>query len=1180
MKKFKFLTMLLCITVLITLIGCSKKSYTVTFEVNGGSSIEDIVVLEGEHLQEVTSTKQGYTLKGWGIDKDFSKLWDFTNDVVTDNMTLYALWEKVNNDPITYTITFNTNGGTQLNSITVNAGESATAPNNPTKEGFTFDNWYTDEELTQVYVWTTKVSTNITLYANWIETKSYTATLVFGNGSENSTIAAENNDGKFYIAKPQDPKKDYCDFSHWSLTDGGDEYDFSSEVTENIILYAVYTAKYDTVTSSINGETILKFASMINPDLPSQVTITETKKFGKFEIEGGSTRFEIKTDTSKNVLNTQGKSIKFTLSGEGTNNSIYIKGTGASSSSENAVKITNLDTGEVIKEWAEIGNKVEFDGLIENLPAGNYEYTNLKSIRISELTLTEKLPQGPVQGLELNTSNTKINFLLGKDFDSTGLTASLIYENGRVDEIDLSDLVIMTDQFDTVGKKNVYVAYNNFEAQYTVNVCEAESIKLYTYTLDSKRITKNLQQVFALNSTFNTDNLVVKANCAIPESENYIEFILSNDDYKLSTPDMTTTGKKTITISYGSLSANYDIQVVNLINTDSLTTCQVIIDNTINEAIITNNVMMFPSINQGLQYLELLKLSEEVKKNIILTASQTYFEKVEITLPNTIITTCELQNTTYIPVTDSNKLATIEYNVLAGDLDASESVMHSTDGSATVSIRETAYDSCFFAVRFKNYYNTYELYQASKLLTNDTQAVACLVQADRITFKDCEFTSYHDTLYVQKGRHYFLDCKIEGKTDYIFGYDSTTVFKNCEIKSLGAGLTEKNGGYIVATKGNPSGGKNIIYGIIFDGCTLIGDENVQLGSVSIARGWDSGMTLMVMNSNISGHFSKEAYNGNESELNDRYTKMNAAPVASQIFEYNNTGDGAINSSIENTCTYASSTTAALYESLIDIFTPNNGTTTYDISWQPLQERNAVINFVDNSGSTIYTSNNETYYGSVLTSVQISNILNSITVSDGKQIEGLYLDSTFTIKLDCNQIINEGTIIYVNITSSSNKTDYVLSVPESGKSWSEYTALDTDGIFYATNGIKTEGLKIDGANYKADGLTFTSQFSLTSGKVQLSDGLIKNGIRLVLDTEATIIIYAAQKHDKNTRLKVMDASGSEVTVNNLLINGVSSSKFDTLSKTEVVKYEFTLSAGEYGIGGESGGVYVYGMTVTK
>jgi hypothetical protein len=64
------------------------------------------------------------------------------------------------------------------------------------------------------------------------------------------------------------------------------------------------------------------------------------------------------------------------------------------------------------------------------------------------------------------------------------------------------------------------------------------------------------------------------------------------------------------------------------------------------------------------------------------------------------------------------------------------------------------------------------------------------------------------------------------------------------------------------------------------------------------------MTVMVMNSEISGHFSKEAYGYTESELNDRYTKMNADPVASQLFEYNNTGDGAITESIENTCTYA------------------------------------------------------------------------------------------------------------------------------------------------------------------------------------------------------------------------------------------------------------------------------------
>ena len=198
---------------------------------------------------------------------------------------------------------------------------------------------------------------------------------------------------------------------------------------------------------------------------------------------------------------------------------------------------------------------------------------------------------------------------------------------------------------------------------------------------------------------------------------------------------------------------------------------------------------------------------------------------------------------------------------------------------------------------------------------------------DKVIVKDSYLSSYQDTLYAQVGRHYFYNCVIEGRTDYIFGYDATSYFEACTLLSIGAGIDQNNGGYVVATKGNPSGTpgsdsyKNIEFGYIFNNCVFTGDENVMPGSVSLARGWDAGMTMMVMNSTISHHFSVEAYNyvtpdnpeteAVEKNLNDRYGKMNADPVASQLLEYNNTGAGAITASLENTCTVVSAEVAAV-----------------------------------------------------------------------------------------------------------------------------------------------------------------------------------------------------------------------------------------------------------------------------
>ena len=68
-----------------------------------------------------------------------------------------------------YTVKFETNGGSAVKSVTVNKNAVATQPAAPTKDGFKFDGWYTDKELTSAYDFTAKVTKSFTLYAKWTE---------------------------------------------------------------------------------------------------------------------------------------------------------------------------------------------------------------------------------------------------------------------------------------------------------------------------------------------------------------------------------------------------------------------------------------------------------------------------------------------------------------------------------------------------------------------------------------------------------------------------------------------------------------------------------------------------------------------------------------------------------------------------------------------------------------------------------------------------------------------------------------------------------------------------------------------------------------------------------------------------------------------------------------------------
>lgn len=136
-------------------------SYTFSFESNGGTEFDSQTVSHGSTAEEKRPTKEGNAFDGWFVDEEFTTLFSFDTPIVHD-MTIYAKWIAEQR-----TITFESNGGTEVEAQTVDYGLVATEPDNPILSGSTFEGWYTDEELTQKYDFSTLVTENITLYAKW-----------------------------------------------------------------------------------------------------------------------------------------------------------------------------------------------------------------------------------------------------------------------------------------------------------------------------------------------------------------------------------------------------------------------------------------------------------------------------------------------------------------------------------------------------------------------------------------------------------------------------------------------------------------------------------------------------------------------------------------------------------------------------------------------------------------------------------------------------------------------------------------------------------------------------------------------------------------------------------------------------------------------------------------------------
>ena len=142
--------------------------YTVTVKPENGKA--DIIITQdyGTPITAPTLTREGYTFKGW--DKEIPET------MPADNITVKAQWE-INQ----YTIAFDTNGGSEITPITQDYGTEITAPDNPTRKGYTFKGW--DKEISE-----TMPAENITITARWKDTEKPTGEIIIGTNKWNQLL--------------------------------------------------------------------------------------------------------------------------------------------------------------------------------------------------------------------------------------------------------------------------------------------------------------------------------------------------------------------------------------------------------------------------------------------------------------------------------------------------------------------------------------------------------------------------------------------------------------------------------------------------------------------------------------------------------------------------------------------------------------------------------------------------------------------------------------------------------------------------------------------------------------------------------------------------------------------------------------------------------------------------------
>lgn len=149
------------ITVIVSISMKNNKKYTITFDTQGGNTIESIKVKVNETLVlPKNPEKEGYVFLHW-VDEENKPV--SNNFKVLKDMKLIAKWAEPTQEVVT--VSFNTDGGNTISSITVIKGEKITLPEKPTKEGYHFKEWV--YENGEQFKTEAIIEENITLKAIW-----------------------------------------------------------------------------------------------------------------------------------------------------------------------------------------------------------------------------------------------------------------------------------------------------------------------------------------------------------------------------------------------------------------------------------------------------------------------------------------------------------------------------------------------------------------------------------------------------------------------------------------------------------------------------------------------------------------------------------------------------------------------------------------------------------------------------------------------------------------------------------------------------------------------------------------------------------------------------------------------------------------------------------------------------
>ena len=266
------LAIVLAIVLTIGLAACTK-TYTITFDSDGGSAVGSITV-KGKESPSAPSapTKEGYTFEKWIKPNGDEFL--FGTDTVKEDITLKAVWRKN-----TYTVRFVTEGGTSVSPQSVEHGGKAKRPDDPVKSGEIFCDWYGDSEYKELFDFKTAITADTTVYARFELPSMYTYKVSFA-GTAVAIADRETNEAGILTNLPK-PEESGKVFAGWWMSDFEDAGKLTCEytgqvLTQNVTLFAVWESENPEV--SVNESGVYWASEGVNVSYRVEITAPDGEK--------------------------------------------------------------------------------------------------------------------------------------------------------------------------------------------------------------------------------------------------------------------------------------------------------------------------------------------------------------------------------------------------------------------------------------------------------------------------------------------------------------------------------------------------------------------------------------------------------------------------------------------------------------------------------------------------------------------------------------------------------------------------------------------------------------------------------------------------------------------------------------------------------------------------------------